>query len=139
MKNLLIKSLAGSGLLLMTLTASAQYQPRWDYRYQTMQDRREGRSYDELFDRVRDDLDRARSSTLPFTGDRNRVMRAEEQVNECQQSLKSDDFDRRTFGDTISSIQRIVDLNRLSDQNRDYLMHDINALRGLESRLESER
>ena len=134
MRHLLIKTLAGSGLLLLTLTASGQNPPRNEYGYQM--DQREARDYDRFFERVRGDLDRASAAALPFTDERDRVTRAREEVSECQRALMAGDYDRRTFDEAIFAIQRVVDLNRLSDRNRDYLLDDVRELRHLRSRLE---
>jgi hypothetical protein len=129
MKHLLIKALASSGLMLLTLTANAQYQPRVD-QYQ-----REAR-HDHIFDRARGDLDRAGEFALPFTGDRDRLAVAEARVNECQQAVAASEENPRTFGDTIASIQRVVDRNHLPDRTRDLLAEDIAGLRDLQARLE---
>jgi hypothetical protein len=133
MKHLLIKTLAGTGLLLMGLTASAQYYPRPEQReYQDERDVREGR----IFERVRADLDRAQAATLPFTAERSRVMRAREEVNEAQRMLNAGDYDRRQFDETIGAVQRVAQLNRLSDNTRDNLLDDIRDLRRVQSRFE---
>jgi len=131
MKHLLIKTLAGSGLMLLALTARAQYQPRTEYEV-----RHEAREHAWLFDRARTDLDRAESFTVPFTGDRDRVVRARREVNECQRDVATGEDDRQTFGEAIAAIQRVVDLNHLPDRNRALLADDINALRDLQARLE---
>jgi hypothetical protein len=135
MKHLLIKTLAGSGLLLMTLTASGQYYPRPD-REQT-QDEREAREPSRVFDRVRGDLDRAQGGALPFTADRTRVTIAREEVSECQRILRAGEYDRRQFDEAIVAVQRVAELNRLSDNNRDNLLDDIRDLRRVQSRFES--
>ena len=137
MKHLLIKALASSGLLLMTITASGQSysRPQYPDRNQ-VQDEREARDNDQLFDRMRGDLDRAHAGTLPFTADRNRVVMARERAEACQRAINTGEYDRRMFDDTTAAIQRVVDLNRLSDQNRNYLVSDLEQLRSLEARLE---
>jgi hypothetical protein len=68
--------------MLMGMTASAQYRPRPDYSYQA-QDEREAQDHDRRFDRVRGDLDRAHSGTLPLTADRSRVNIAEDAISRC--------------------------------------------------------
>jgi len=136
MKHLFIKTLAGSGLLLMAMTASAQYQPRSMDRYQPVQDERQVMDQNHVFDQIRDDLDRIHTFTLPFTPDRNRVNIAREQVNDCQQAVNSGDYDRQTFNQTIDAIQRVVDLNHLTDQSRGNLVSDIRELSHMEARLE---
>jgi hypothetical protein len=72
MRHLLIKSLAGAGLFLMSLTASGQYYPRPDYRYTTPQDEREMREHNRLFERAQADLDRASPNSRPFSVDSHR-------------------------------------------------------------------
>lgn len=137
MKHPWIKTLAGSGLLLLTLTASAQYpqRPPEPYPYQ-VQDEREARQTDRLFDRLRGDLDSAHAGTLPYSADRNRVMVARDRVEDCQRAVNAGDYDRRLFDDTIVAIQRVVDLNRLSDRTHNYLADDLNQLRSMRARLE---
>ena len=135
MKHLLIKTLAGSGLLLMTLTASAQYYPRPEQR--EYQDDRDVRDHGRVFDRVRGDLDRAQAGALPFTADRTRLMRAREEVNDCQRMLSAGDYDRRQFDEAVVAVQRVAQLNRLSDYTRDNLYDDIRDLRRVQSRFES--
>ena len=132
MKHLLIKAFAGSSLLLLTLTANAQYQPRPENPYP---DQREA-GHHRLFDRVRSDLDRADAAAVPYSGDRDRVAIAREEVNECQRAVATGEFDQRTFGETIGAIQRVVDLNRMTARSRSFLTDDISALRDLQARLE---
>ena len=126
MKQIWIKSLAGSGLLLLTLTASGQYRqnPQYPDRYQ-VQNEREAREHDRLFNRLRDDLDRAHASALPFSADRDRVIMARDRVDACQRAVAVGDYDRRMFDDTIIAIQRVVELNRLSDETHNYLVDDL--------------
>ena len=130
MKHLLTKAIAGSGLLLMALTASAQYPPYQD------RDRREAAEQDRLFDRLRSDLERARASTIPFTADRDRVIRALERVNTCDHMVASGDYDRDTFNAALSAVQQVIDMNRLSEDGRGFLMDDMRELHRLQARLE---
>jgi hypothetical protein len=61
----IIKALAASGLLLFGSIATAQYQLRVPY-YAQAQDERVVLHHDQVFDRVRGDLARAQSGTLPL-------------------------------------------------------------------------
>jgi len=133
MKHLLIKTLAGSGLLLMGLTASAQYLPRQDYQGQTQFDQRQAQA--PVFDHLRTDLDRVHANTMPFTPARDRVVRAQERVNECQRDIRNGTYDARTFDHTIASVQNVIDSNNLTYTNQQFLRHDIRALSRLETRL----
>ena len=131
MRHLLIKAIAGAGLLALgTTTASAQYQPRPDYRYRM--DERGMR----VFDRSRADLERVQANTLPFTGDRSRVTMALNELSECQRAVANDSFSRREFNEAIGAMQRVVELNRISDRSRDFLTNDMSDLRRLQERLE---
>jgi hypothetical protein len=127
-KNLLIKTLAGSGLMLLTLTANAQYQPG------PIQEQREAR-HDRIFDQARSDLYRAQAFAEPYYSDRDRLAAARERVNECEQAVATGQEDTRTFGEAIAGIQQVVDRNRLPDTNRDLLVEDMTALRDLQARL----
>jgi hypothetical protein len=135
MRQLLIKALAGSGVLLMGTAASAQYQPR-PISAQEMQDRQEAQDQDRIFDRARTDLDRIHADASPFSPDRDRVTIAIQQVNQCQRAVTAGEYDRRVFYQTVASIQRVMDLNRLTDQSRSYLGDDLRAMNRLQARLE---
>jgi hypothetical protein len=135
MRQLLIKTLAGSGLLLMGMAANAQYQPH-PLTAQETQDQQEAQDQDRVFDRVRTDLDRIHADASPLSADRERVMVAIEQVNQCQRAVAAGEYDRRMFYQTVSSIQRVMDLNRLSDQVRSYLGDDLRAMNRLQRSLE---
>ena|SRR5947209_1205365 len=127
----LVKALAGSCLLLFTLTAANAQYPRGENRYQ---DRDDYRDQSRLFDRIRSDLDRAESNTFAFTGDRLRIARAREEVNEFQRSWEVGNYDWRQLNDATQAMQRVVDSNRLSDRNRDSLADDLSRMRELQSR-----
>lgn len=137
MRHLLITSLTAAGLLLTTGVASAQYYPRRDSQSIATQDEREAMDHNRVFDRARSDLDRASDLSLPFTADRNRVVTARAEITECQRILASGDYDRRQFDDAISAVQRVADMNRLSDRNRDFLRDDVRDLQRIQARLES--
>jgi hypothetical protein len=135
MRRLLIHTLAGAGLLLTAVTASAQY-PQEPPSRSRIPDEREDQDHNRLFDRVRTDLDHAHEGTLPVSADRSRVGIAQEQIDRCQRAINNGDYDKRMFDDTVASVQRVIDLNRLSDQNRGYLSDDIRELVRLQSRLD---
>jgi hypothetical protein len=133
MKHIILTALAGSGMLLMTLPIQAQYQPRPD----NPQYQREAAGHNRMFDQIRDDLNLASTTATPYSGDRDRVALAQDQVNECQHAVNSGEYDSLTFSQTISSIQRVIDLNRMTDRNRDYLVNDVGQLRNLQAELGS--
>jgi hypothetical protein len=147
----LVKALAGSSLLLLGLTANAQQYPprnenRYDNRYQERDNRyqeREDNYYGRgrIFDRMRTDLDRAEAGALPFTGDKTRIERAKQELNELQQSLDDGNYyDRRPLDDTVRAIQRVLDSNvTMSDRNRDVLSNDLSRLREWQARYDYRR
>lgn len=136
MKRFLLTTVASCGLLWMPLAvANAQDRPR-DDRYAQAQDEREALSHDRVFERLRADLDRVDSMALPFSGDRDRVATARRQVNECQRVLSEGHYDRELFGAAVAAVERVADIDRLSDRARTYLTDDIHQLRDLQSRLE---
>src|SRR5437016_4209339 len=101
MRNLLTKAIVGSGLVLGAMTASAQYQP--DYRYQDRyrdQDRFRA-DPGRLADRVRADLDRVQSDTIPFTGDRGRIARVRASMMEFQRDYANGNYDRQALDTAI--------------------------------------
>ena len=138
MRQLWIRSLVGSGLLLGALTLNAQnypqqYQPRGDYnRYD--QGREGWRNM--MLNRVRSDLDNAQSRAIPFGGDRWRLARAKQALNDFQSRLNSGDYDRRPLDMAINNMQVVVDNNRLPYRFQQSLSNDVNRLRDLQSRLE---
>jgi hypothetical protein len=84
----ILNAVAVSGLLLFGLTANVQYQPRGDAGYQDREEFRD-RERARFFDRVRADLDRAEATSLPFTDDRARIVRAREEVNAVLRKLEA--------------------------------------------------
>jgi len=131
MKHFLLTVLASTGMLLITLPAQAQYQPRED----NPQYQHEVAGHNRLFDQIRDDLDLANTTAAPYSGDRDRVALARDQLNECQSAVDTGAYDSLTFSQTVSSIQRVIDLNRMTNRNRDYLVKDIGQLRDLQAQL----
>src|SRR4051812_28589131 len=127
MRQLLIKAVAASALLMAGYTANAQYQPRGEYRGQDYRAR--------VIERAMGDLDRAEASSIPFTGDRNRLARAREELGQFQQRMSSGEYDRRDLDEAIVAIQQVLDANHVSERTRDFLADDLNRLRDLQSRM----
>ena len=123
----LLKVFLASGLALSGLTLNAQYQPRFSDRDE-FRDRERAR----MFERIRAHLDRAEASTVPLTGDRNRIARAREEVNVLQSRMEQGTVDRRGLDEAIMAVQRVLNDNHvLSDTNRDLLANDLNRLRDM--------
>ncbi len=135
----IINAVAVSGLLLFGLPANAQYRPRGDAGYQDREEFRD-RERARFFDRVRADLDRAEATSVPFTDDRTRIVRAREEVNAVQRKLEAGIYDRRELDDAIIAVQRVVDRNHmLSNRDRDDLAGDLTHTRDFRSRIEDRR
>jgi hypothetical protein len=126
MRHLILRSLAGTVVLVFGLAANAQYRPR-PVDQTAYQD--ENRDANFMFERIQRNLDRVQAGTLPFTAERSRVTRAREDLGEVQRTWNHGDVDRRVLNEAIGSIQRVVDMNRLSERNHDTLLADLEQLR----------
>lgn len=138
MKHLLIKTLAGFAIMLLPLTASAQYPapPQGSDREQA-QERSEARENDRIFDRIRNDLDHAHTGLMPgvFNPERSRVALARKKAEDCRRAIDDGQYDRRLFDEAVDAVQKVIDLNRLSDKTRNFLVDDVTQLRTLQVRL----
>src|ERR1043165_9939718 len=134
MRNLVIKAVAGAGLLLSGITASAQYpyqyQPRDQarYRYNDTQDERQ------LVERIQADLNRASASFFMSSSDRYRIDAAREQLNDVENLLNSGTLNRRELGEAMFALRRVLNSNTLSERSRDMLENDLNRLQELRFR-----
>lgn len=132
MRHLLLLFLAGG---ILSFTASAQYNPRNDrygdprYGNQRYADRGDYGRGGDILGQVRADLNRAESASYPNGGDRHRFNKVREELNEFQRSGRKGELD-----DAISSLQRVVNKNRLDDQARDVLNQDLYQLREFRAR-----
>ena len=125
MRHLILRSLAGAGVLLFGLAANAQqYPPRPAYQYQ-----QESRDPNVMFDRIQRNLDRVLANAFPFSADRARITRAREEITEVQRAWNDGNLDRRALNDAIGSLQRVLEMNRLSDRNHDVVSFDLERLR----------
>lgn len=125
MRRLLVLSLAGAFLVL---TASAQYYPRRDGRYPDRDDYGRNRGGGP-FERVRADLYRAESASYPNGGDRHRFDKVREELNEFARTGRPGELN-----EAISALQKVVNKNRLSYQDRDVLNQDLYQLRDFRAR-----
>lgn len=138
MRTILIQSLVGSGLVFSAMTLGAQqynpqqYPPQGDYQ---RQDRGIDREHDRnmLLNRVRTDLDVAQNRA--YGGDRWRITRAKNSLNEFQSDMNSGHYDRRALDVAINTMQQVVDGNNLPYRVKQDLSGDVNRLRDLQYRL----
>ena len=134
MKHILIRSIAGTGLLLFGLTASIQAAPQDRYRDPAdWHDQRDSFYRTEgwrvhMFQRVREDLNHVQS--LAFTGgDQYRIARTKEELNELQNKMVAGQYDQPELDEAIAALQRVVADNRLTPRDRDILTDDLNRMR----------
>ena len=86
-------------------------------------------SVDTLIDRVHVDLDHAYGAFHFSRGDRDRLNKAEKQLRDFAKQWRRDHFDKGELDDAISSIQHVLDKNRLPEHERDALSDDAGQLR----------
>jgi hypothetical protein len=137
MKHLLIRTVAGTGLMLFGLTASMQAQrPRDDDSYHRDRDDyfRGDQWRARMFDRVRDDLNHVQTTWFSGGGDQYRIDRAKQELNELQTAMVEHRFNERALDDVINAMQRVVSDNRLSDRDRSILNDDLARLRQFRDR-----
>ena len=137
MKHLLIRTVAGTGLMLFGLTASMQAQrPRDDDSYHRDRDDyfRGDQWRARMFDRVRDDLNHVQTTWFSGGGDQYRIDRAKQELNELQTAMAEHRFNERALDDVVNAMQRVVSDNRLSDRDRSILNDDLARLRQFRER-----
>src|SRR5258708_16250503 len=132
MRRLLLRSIMGSGLLLLGLTAYSQDRDRDrdrdEDRYHRVQ-RGEDWWRGRMFERVRDDLDHVQSVTFPFSADQYRLNRVKQELNELQAKLAENRYDHPELDDVISAMHRVVSDNHLSGLHPDLFNADLNPFR----------
>jgi hypothetical protein len=131
MKSILLKSFAGAGLLVFSLTASAQDRSRDEDSYHADRDARfqDGHWRGRLFDDVREDLQHVQAATWPGGGDQYRLDRTVNELNILQSKLASHVYDERDLDDVIAVMSRVVSDNRMAPRDRDILSDDLSRMR----------
>lgn len=137
MRHVLLRSIAGTGLLLFGLSAYAQ-PPRDRDEDRWREYRESDRFYrGRLFDRVRADLDRVQADTF-HGSDQYRLARAKEELNEMQTAFNERRYDAREMQDVMAAMNRVLSDNRLSGRDRDMLQDDLARLREFRDRHERD-
>src|ERR1700722_4866653 len=131
MKSILLNSLAGAGLLVFSMTASAQDLPRDDDSYHS---ERDARFHDDhwrghLFEDVRRDVEHVRAVTWPGGGDEYRLGATADELNQLQNKLADHVYDERQLDQVIGALSRVVADNHMSPRDRDILNEDMSRLR----------
>jgi hypothetical protein len=87
-----------------------------------------------FFQRVREDVEHLEHSTIPFTGDRARLTRTANELNELQGKLAQGRYDERQLDDVMAALSSVVQNNRLSERDRDILNDDLRRMREFRER-----
>ncbi len=84
-----------------------------------------------LVDQVHTDLNRAYGSWHLSGADRDRLNHAEKELREFAQKWSDHNFDKGRLDDAISSIQHVLDNNKLPGHERDAISDDVSQLRSM--------
>jgi len=131
MKHLLLRTVAGTGLILFGLTASVQAQPpRDDDSYHRGDYYRGDQWRARMFDHIRDDLNHVQTTVFgSVTGDQFRLDRAKQELGELQTAFTEHRYIARDLDDVINAMQRVLSDNRLRGRDHDMLSNDLDHLR----------
>jgi hypothetical protein len=132
MKHLLIRTIAGTSLMLFGLSAGMQAQPpRDDDAYHRDRDDyyRGDRWRARMFDRVRDDVNHIQTTSFSGIRDQYRLERVNQQLGDLQSQMADHRYNERVLDDVISTLQRVATDDHVSARDRDILTDDISRLR----------
>ena len=130
MRSLITSSLIGCGLMLFgCVGAFAQNYP--PYGSNPYGQPGYGRVYEGgngmgLFERVQDDLNRA---SFDVYGSRGHIDHARKEVGDVLRQLSRSRFDRGEMGEAINAVDRVLDRDRLPEQDRAMLWRDLTEMR----------
>ena len=133
MKRLLLSSVAGAGLLMFGMSATAQDRDR-DRGDDSYRSERDARFNDQhwrgrLFEDVRQDVQHVQSATWPGGGDEYRLSATIDQLNQLQAKLADHVYDESSLDQVIDSLSRVASYNRMAPRDRDILSDDVSRLR----------
>jgi len=139
MKNLLM-CVAAAGLLFVSLgrvqAAPQDEHERW-YQERDTYYHVEG-WHARFFERVRQDLDHVQE--VAFSGaDEDRIVETKQRLDDLQRKHAEGRFDQPELDETIASLRRVVDDNRLSKRDREMLTDDLDRMRDYREHHESWR
>ncbi len=118
MRNLLIKSLMGSSLLIFVLSVPVQAAPQ---RYVFAEDAKG------LFRQVRSDLDRAQHDLFPR--DTDSIEKARGELNELERQWDQKEYTPRQADYVVSALERVLSENHLSYGDHSRLSDDLDKMR----------
>jgi hypothetical protein len=84
-----------------------------------------------LVDQVHSDLNHAYSAWHLSNDERDRLNHAEKQLRDFAHKWEDHKFDKGQLDDAISSIQHVLDNNRLEGRDRDAIDDDVTRLRNM--------
>jgi hypothetical protein len=132
MKRVLLRGLAGSGLLLFSLAASAQTIPQQTNPQQIQNpfySQDEYQNTHSMFDKIRNDLYRAQTDAYPnYLGDGARFDIVHNQLRTLEGNWDKGVYDSHELDNTISAVQMVLNDNRLTGHDRDVLSADLSRL-----------
>jgi hypothetical protein len=135
MRNLLVKTLLGSGILLLSgFVLNGQNYPSYPpysgdpyYRGPAYNNEPYAGSWGiGLWDGVRADLDRA---AFDAYGSRRRIDHARKEVNDVERQLSRGHFDKGEMDEAISAVQHVVDNDNIPQVDRSVLWQDLGRMR----------
>lgn len=129
--------ICGGLFLLMNVAASAQRygyppnpgdpyyaEPRYSRPY-------EGRSGEDVFEHVEDDLNRA---AFDVYGSHRHINHARKEVEDVLRELNRGKFDRDEMGEAISAVEHVVNKDSLPEADRSMLWRDTAQMRSFRDR-----
>ena len=130
-RNVLLSSIAGAGLLICSLTIPAAAQDRDSDAYHHDRDAYfQGENWHaRLFDRVRDDVRHVQEVTWPSGGDQYRLDQTMDELNDLQAKLGNHVYDETELHRVIETLGRVASFNRMAPRDRDILNDDIARMR----------
>ena len=129
MKRFFIGTTVVSGLLFAIVPAFCQDHDRdRDRDSYYSQNRDENFWKGRLFDRIRDDIDRAQSNTPTFSSDEFRLARVKQELNELQRDASTGRFENKDLDDVMNALHRVVADNRMPERDRKLLSDDLDRL-----------
>jgi hypothetical protein len=132
MRHLLLRTMAGAGLILFGLGATAQAQPpRDDDAYHRDRDDyyRGDQWRARMFDRVRDDLNHIQTTSFSGIRDEYRLERVKQQLGELQTQMADHRYNDRELDDVINALQRVAADSHVNERDRNILNDDVSRLR----------
>ena len=92
-----------------------------------------------LFQRVREDLDRIQQNTPKLSADEYRLVTTKHDLDELQSKMENHRYDQPQFDRTVAAVERVMNDNNISPHDREMLREDIRRLRDFQEHHEGYR